>query len=152
MALINVNQILEDATKLSAVSLRKKGIQIKTSFDPNLPECYGDSQLIEQVILNLIDNAVKAMGKKDGEKRIEISSHASQKCVYIVVSDTGTGIPLAIRDKIFDPFFTTDSDGSGIGLAISQRVINDHGGSVHIGSNQWGGAEIEIELPIDKRK
>ena len=152
MALINVNQILEDATNLSAVSLRKKGIQIKTSFDPNLPECYGDSQLIEQVVLNLIDNAVKAMGKKDGEKRIEISSHASQNCVYIVVSDTGTGIPLAIRDKIFDPFFTTDSDGSGIGLAISQRVINDHGGSVHIGSNQWGGAEIEIELPIDKRK
>jgi PAS domain S-box-containing protein len=152
MALINLNQTLEDAVKMSAVSLRKKGIKIETALDDKLPECYGDNQLIEQVILNLIDNAVKAMKKVDGEKRIEISSHARHDSVCLLVSDTGTGIPLAIREKIFDPFFTTDSDGSGIGLAISQRIINDHSGSIHLRDNKWGGAEIEVELPIDKRK
>ena len=67
------------------------------------------------------------------------------------MSDTGPGIPLGIRDKIFDPFFTTETDGSGIGLAISQRIINDHDGNINVDSNQWGGADFTIELPIEKR-
>jgi signal transduction histidine kinase len=151
MVLINVNQYLEAAIKLSAVSLRKKGIKIDKLLDSNLPKCYGDAHLIEQVILNLLDNAVKAMNNNDMSKKIAIKSYTKNNKVYVQISDNGHGIPKAIRDKIFDPFFTTETDGSGIGLAISQRIVNDHNGSISVNGNHWGGADFTIELPVEKR-
>jgi len=151
MALINVNEPLQEAIELSAVSLRKKDIKIQTTLDENLPRCYGDAQLIEQVILNLIDNAVKAMERHDGEKRLLLRSYSKNNSIFLAVSDSGPGIPLGTKEKVFDPFFTTETEGSGIGLAISQRIINDHNGTVHVDSSKWGGAEFTIELPIDKR-
>ncbi|HHP7234994.1 MAG TPA: response regulator [Desulfobacterales bacterium] len=153
MTLITANDPLQEAVNLSAVSLRKKGIEIRIQLDPDLPQCYGDAHLIEQVMLNMIDNAVKAMEKKnDGDKILRLSSWSRDNSVFLSVSDTGSGIPLALREKIFDPFFTTESDGSGIGLAIAQRIIHDHNGAIRVGSNEWGGAELTIELPIEKRQ
>jgi PAS domain S-box-containing protein len=151
MNLINVNKSLEAAVKLSSVSLRKKGIKIEKKLDSKLPKCYGDAHLIEQVILNLLDNAVKAMDNNDSPKLIAIKSYSKNKKIFIKISDTGPGITKGIQDKIFDPFFTTDADGSGIGLAISQRIVNDHNGSISVNGNQWGGAEFKIELPVEKR-
>jgi len=151
MALINLNQSLEEAINLSAVSLRKKEIKIEKSLDQDLPQCYGDTHLIEQVILNLIDNAVKAIEKTEGSRILRITSGSQENGILISVSDSGPGVPLQIRDKIFDPFFTTETDGSGIGLAICQRIVNDHNGSIRVDRNEWGGAEITIELPIEKR-
>jgi signal transduction histidine kinase len=107
--------------------------------------------LIEQVVLNLIDNAVKAMAQKNGDKHLVLHTYSKNGNIYLNVSDSGPGIPMGIREKIFDPFFTTDADGSGIGLAISQRIINDHNGTITMESNEWGGADFIIELPIDKR-
>jgi signal transduction histidine kinase len=151
MSLMNANQPMEDAVKLSAVTLRKKEIEVKTSLEKQLPQCYGDAHLIEQVILNMIDNAVKAMEIKDNSRVLRLRTFAKNNGVYLVVSDTGGGVPAAIREKIFDPFFTTETDGSGIGLAICQRIINDHGGNIKVGGNRWGGATFTIELPIEKR-
>jgi PAS domain S-box-containing protein len=151
MSLISVNEPLQEAIELSAVSLRKKDIKIQKTLDETVPRCYGDAQLIEQVILNLIDNAVKAMEKHDGEKKLLIRSYFKNNSIFLAVSDSGPGIPMSTKEKIFDPFFTTETDGSGIGLAISQRIINDHSGTVHVDSSKWGGAEFTIELPIDKR-
>jgi PAS domain S-box-containing protein len=151
MSLISMNVPMQEALNLSSVSLRKKGIEIETDLDENLPRCYGDAHLIEQVVLNLIDNAVKAMEEKEGRKRLLLRTFSKKHNIYLVISDTGPGVPLGIRDKIFDPFFTTDSDGSGIGLAISQRIINDHSGNITVNGNRWGGAEFTIELPIEKR-
>lgn len=151
MSLINMNRPMQDAINLSAASLRKKGIEVDIDLAPDLPQCYGDANLIEQVVLNLIDNAVKAMGKKDGEKRLELRSYSAGQNIYLSVSDTGSGVPIGIREKIFDPFFTTESDGSGIGLAISLRILNDHRGAITVEGNQKGGAKFTIELPIDKR-
>lgn len=153
MTLITANGPLQEAVNLSAVSLRKKGIEIHTQLDPDLPQCYGDAHLIEQVILNMIDNAVKAMEKKcQGERTLHLNSWSRENSVFLSVSDTGAGIPLGLREKIFDPFFTTESDGSGIGLAIAQRIIHDHNGAIRVSSNEWGGAEFTIELPIEKRQ
>jgi len=153
MTLITVNDPLQEAVSLSAVSLRKKGIQIRTQLDAELPQCYGDAHLIEQVILNMIDNAVRAMEKNNqGHKTLRLSSWSRDNSVFLTVSDTGAGIPLALREKIFDPFFTTETEGSGIGLAIAQRIIHDHNGAIRVSSNEWGGAEFTIELPIEKRQ
>ncbi len=151
MVKTDINSALEEAIELSAVSLRKNGIKIERSLSPNLPPCYADPQLIEQVILNLITNAANAIETFNGLKIIGIESYAANNTLFIRVSDSGPGIPLNHRDKVFDPFFTTKEDGSGIGLNIAQRIIADHNGSISLEKSKWGGAEFTIRLPVERR-
>jgi PAS domain S-box-containing protein len=151
MVRTNINESLEEAIKLSSVTMRKSGIKIENSLTPNLPHCYADPQLIEQVVLNLITNAAKAMETSNGNKRIEIKSTTKNNTLRIQVADSGPGVPVEIREKIFDPFFTTKADGSGIGLNIAQRIVADHNGSITLDSSKWGGARFKIELPIERR-
>jgi C4-dicarboxylate-specific signal transduction histidine kinase len=120
-------------------------------LDYNLPHCYIDSGLIEQVLFNLIVNASDAMEQTDGPKKLEVKSYSKNNTVLMIVSDSGPGIPEELKDRIFDPFFTTKDDGAGIGLNITQRIIADHNGSIKVGTSKLGGAEFTIELPIEKR-
>jgi PAS domain S-box-containing protein len=147
----NINLALEEAIELSAVTLRKNGIKIESSLSPNLPRCYADPLLIEQVILNLITNAAKAFDAFNGLKLVGVDSYSASNTVFIRVSDSGPGIPPAHEEKIFDPFFTTNPEDSGIGLNIAQRIIADHNGSIALGKSKWGGAEFTIRLPIERR-
>jgi len=152
MVRTNINESLEEAIMLSSVTMRKSGIKFEKSLAPNLPQCYADPHLIEQVVLNLITNAARAMEKStNGNKRVEIKSSAENNTLRIQVADAGPGVPIELREKIFDPFFTTKEDGSGIGLNIAQRIVADHNGSISLGSSRWGGAEFKIELPIERR-
>jgi PAS domain S-box-containing protein len=151
MVLADINAALEEAIKLSCVTLRKMGIKLEQSLDPDLPRCFADPHLIEQVILNLITNAAKAMEKTTPPRIIEVKSISKNNTLYIGVSDSGPGVPSKLKDKIFEPFFTTKEDGQGIGLNISQRIIADHNGSLSLDTSKWGGAEFRIELPIEKR-
>jgi signal transduction histidine kinase len=118
---------------------------------PDLPRCYADPHLIEQVVLNLITNAARAMEKSNGDRIVEITSSAANNTLSIQVADSGPGVPVEIREKIFDPFFTTSEEGSGIGLNIAQRIVADHNGSISLHTSKWGGAEFRIELPIERR-
>jgi len=151
MVLTDINESLEEALKLSAVTIRKKGIKLEKALGNNLPHCYADPQLIEQVILNLITNAANAMENGTSQKMIEVKSYSKNNMLCIGVSDSGPGVPLKLREKIFDPFFTTREDGQGIGLNISQRIVADHYGSLSLDTSKWGGAEFRIELPVEKR-
>jgi PAS domain S-box-containing protein len=151
LALTDVNQSIEEAINLSSVTLRKSGIIIEKSLTPDLPQCYADPHLIEQVILNLITNAAEAMKKIGDPKKIAVTSYKETSSIIIKISDSGPGVPSNIRDKIFDPFFTTKSNSSGIGLSISHRIITDHGGSLDVSTSKWGGAEFRIKIPLEKR-
>jgi len=152
MVRTNINESLEEAIELSSVTMRKNGIKFEKSLAANLPQCYADPHLIEQVVLNLITNAARAMEKStNGNKRVEIKSSAKNNTLCILVADAGPGVPIELREKIFDPFFTTKDDGSGIGLNIAQRIVADHNGSISLGRSRWGGAEFKIELPIERR-
>ena len=151
MVRTNINESLEEAIKLSSVTMRKNDVKIEKSLAPELPKCYADPQLIEQVVLNLITNAAKAMENSNGNKCVEIKSSAKNNTLCIQVADSGPGVPEEFREKIFDPFFTTKDDGSGIGLNIAQRIVADHNGSITLVSSRWGGAEFKIELPIERR-
>ena len=151
MVRTNINESLEEAIKLSSVTMRKIDIKIEKSLAPDLPQCYADPHLIEQVVLNLITNAARAMENSNGNKRVEIKSSARNNTLSIRVADSGPGVPVELREKIFDPFFTTKDDGSGIGLNIAQRIVADHNGSITLDSSKWGGAEFKIELPIERR-
>lgn len=151
MVRTDINESLQEAINLSSVTLRKKGIKFELSLAPDLPRCYADPHLIEQVVLNLITNAAKAMEKGNGDRIVEIRSSAKNNTLSIQVADSGPGVPDDLAEKIFDPFFTTSEEGSGIGLNIAQRIVADHNGSISLHSSRWGGAEFRIELPIERR-
>ncbi len=151
MLLIDINVPIHEAINLSAVTLRKNEIELTQDLTAKLPGCYGDVHMLEQVILNLINNAANALRRQADTKKIGIRSYSEGHSVCIHVSDSGPGVTAELRDKIFDPFFTTTSDGSGIGLSIAQRIIADHNGNISIGTSQWQGADFKIELPVEKR-
>jgi signal transduction histidine kinase/DNA-binding response OmpR family regulator len=152
MVLIDINRCLENVIGLTAVTMRKAGIQVSTSLEKNLPKCYGDVVLIEQVFLNLIQNAARALKGVAGNKSIAIGSCALENQICIAVSDSGHGVPEELKEKIFDPFFTTNPDGSGIGLSIAQRIVTDHNGTLSVQPGELGGALFTVTLPIEKRK
>ena len=151
MVPIDINEAVQSAISLSTVTLRKSGIKIEVQLAPKLPLIFGDTHMIEQVILNLLTNADRAMDGYTENKRVVVSTAQMDTTVVIKVADTGPGVPVKIREKVFDPFFTTKPDGSGIGLSIVQRIIADHNGTIDIDSSQWDGAKFVIKLPIEKR-
>ena len=112
--------------------------------------CQADPALIENVILNLINNAADAMQDMKEDKKIEITSSIEKGRILVTVSDSGPGVPSAIKNQVFDPFYSTKSSGTGIGLSIARRIITDHGGSLNMSESRWGGAKFRIELPIMK--
>lgn len=147
----DINVPIREAIELSQAALRKMGVSIDSQLADNLPPLYIDSQLLEQVILNLITNAAEAMLPLDGEKRISVASWRCDDDICISFADTGPGVPEKIRKKIFDPFYTTKADGSGIGLSFCQRVLTDHNGTIALFPGITGGALFRIKLPIEKR-
>ena len=148
LVLTDINRPIEEAIALSAVSLRKRQITMQTVLAENLPQVCIDPQLIEEVVLNLINNAAEAMKDNTRGKFLEISSALEANAMLISVCDSGPGVPLSLRDSIFDPFFTTKNGGTGIGLSLSYRIIKDHGGSLHIDESILGGAKFTIQLPL----
>jgi C4-dicarboxylate-specific signal transduction histidine kinase len=151
LRLTDINESIEEAINLSLVALRKSGIQMERELQGDLPRCYADPHLMEQVLLNLVTNAAQAMERVEGEKRVGLRSWAEGNYIYVGVSDSGPGIPGQLRKKVFDPFFTTKHGGVGIGLSLCHRIIADHGGTIDIYTSKWGGAEFRIQIPLEKR-
>jgi signal transduction histidine kinase len=149
--LTDLNEPIREAVSLSSVTLRKRGIQLDSILTQNLPSCTADGQLIEEVVLNLINNAAEAMKNVTGDKKVEITSFIKNDDVVITVSDSGPGVSTQFKDAIFDPFYTTKEDSTGIGLCIVRRIIADHGGSIGVSESQWGGARFTILIPLDSR-
>ena len=143
-----INLPVREAVDLSSLTLKKKGIQIEAELGPNLPPCRSDPQMIEQVILNLITNASEAMAAINTEKKIRITTQLKGEFIAITVSDSGPGVSEKNMGNIFDPFYTTKSNSSGIGLSICHRIITDHGGSLEVGTSEWGGAAFMVSIPV----
>ncbi|MBU1274040.1 MAG: cache domain-containing protein [Proteobacteria bacterium] len=147
VSLINLNQVVSNVMELSAVTLRKAGISLEASLADQLPLAHADGQLLEQVLMNLITNAVQALAEAPGEKKIALESSLEMDRILIRVSDSGPGIPPRLREKVFDPFFTGRREGSGIGLSLCHRIVSDHGGKLGVSESRWGGAMFTMELP-----
>ena len=151
LILKSINEPIEEALKLSDVTLRKSGIKIIKDLEKDLPLCYIDPPLIEEVVLNLITNAANALRSSSREKLIRVITTSDKRNIIIKVADSGPGIPMSIRDKIFDPFFTTRNDSSGIGLSITNRIVTDHGGSIDVKTSEFKGAEFHVNIPIQTK-
>ena len=148
LELWDINASVEDAIFLCSAALDRDGIVLEKALGRNLPRCAFDRSQIHRVLLNLIMNAADAVKKKGGDnRRIGISTSLTKKYVRVAVSDTGPGIPEQLREMIFDPFYSTKDEGTGIGLAVSLRILRDHGGLLYAKESPWGGAEFVLELP-----
>ena len=144
---IRLNALIEETLILVQTAGLQARIAFTTELDPSLPPIVADRELLKQVILNILINAVQAIAAR-GEIRIRTWQYsASQQAVMI--EDNGNGIDLAIQKKIFDPFFTTKASGTGLGLALSQRIINAHQGDIHVTSQPGCGAIFTLILPLN---
>jgi PAS domain S-box-containing protein len=123
-------------------------VTLNTSFAPDLPAALLDPRTFEQVVVNLISNALQAMPDGGGLSiGVAPGSEARGRTVEIKVADTGPGIPQAVLDRIFDPFFTTKKTGTGLGLAISRRILAAHKGRIQVESYPDAGTLFTIHLP-----
>jgi two-component system, NtrC family, nitrogen regulation sensor histidine kinase NtrY len=131
-------------------------IHIERHFAPVLPPVRLDVEQIRRVVINLVDNAIEAMGgmqagvRPNGEPpriAIETRYDAANAVARIVIADNGPGVPPADRDKLFMPYYSTKRRGSGLGLAIVRRIVTEHGGSIELGDNSPQGSRFVIELP-----
>ena len=121
-------------------------VEIQKHYDPDVTQVRLDPEQIKRVIINLVDNAIEAMGRQ-GTIVVETARDKSNSLVRIVVADTGPGIPPAERDKLFLPYYSTKGRGSGLGLAIVRRIVAEHGGSIDVTDNVPTGTRFIIELP-----
>ena len=122
-----------------------KPIKIELRQAPDLAEVEHDSDQIHQVVLNLLLNAVQAM-EGGGTVRVEIGSRGD--CASVSVSDTGRGIPPQQLSHIFRPFFTTKGNGTGLGLSLARRIVEEHHGRIEVSSVVGKGSKFEVVLPF----
>ena len=135
----------------SAVTLYQGAAPVETQLAERLPELDADKNQLNQVVLNLVENARDAISKREGGA-ITVSTKLGEAGdrALLVVEDNGPGVPLELKDKVFAPYFTTKhaKGGTGLGLAIVHRIVSDHGGRIMIGDAKGGGARFTIELPL----
>jgi signal transduction histidine kinase len=153
-ALLNVNEVIQEVIALTSSELSKSEIHLQTALAADLPPVLGDRVQLQQVILNLILNAKEAMsgvGWKPRELFITSLASTSGEAV-VAVQDSGTGLDPRDCDRIFDAFYTTTAEGLGLGLSISRRIIEAHGGRLWATPNQDHGATIQFALPVSARR
>jgi two-component system NtrC family sensor kinase len=145
---VNIKELLEQMVGLSSQRAKYGMVEIRTEIPPNLPSLRISPSELQQVLFNLINNAIDAMDHDGGT--LTISSHQKKNTIVINVTDTGQGIPEANLDRIFDPFFTTKpvGKGTGLGLSICYGIIEKMGGKIEVHSKVGSGTTFSIFIPI----
>jgi two-component system NtrC family sensor kinase len=156
----NINRLIEDTVHFVDRPASLQQVTITTDLDADLPEIWGDADLIKQVLLNIIVNAEQSIAGA-GEVRVRSRRHLAASppipglvplpLVEIAVRDNGCGIPEANLQRIFDPFFTSKEvgKGTGLGLSVSYGIIKSHGGAIKVESVVGSGSTFHIFLPVD---
>lgn len=141
----DLNVTVEHAVMLGRQQALAKGIEISLHKDPSLPEIEHDSDQIHQVLLNLLLNALQAI---DRHGKVEVKLSRRDANAVIEVVDNGRGIPAENLPNIFRPFYTTKGDGTGLGLSLARRVIEDHHGRINVTSTVGKGTTFAVILPL----
>ena len=141
----NLNTTVEHAVMLSRQQVLSRPIKIELQKAPDLPEVEHDSDQIHQVVLNLLLNAVQAV-ERTGTVRVEIGSRDG--FATVVVGDTGRGIPAQNLPNIFRPFYTTKGGGTGLGLSLAHRIVEEHHGRIEVSSVLGSGSRFTVLLPF----
>jgi len=148
---VNLNQLIDEVLMLVQPELDRAGIIVERHFAPDLAQVRAQRIQIDQVILNLILNAIEAMEEAGSKNRKIIlrTANAGNNAVVVCVEDTGPGLAPEIEDTVFDPFVTSKPQGMGLGLSISRGIITAHGGNLYHDDGAEG-ARFRFTLPVDK--
>jgi len=150
-ALVEVTTIIDAAASLARVEATQNEVEISARIDPDLPPVLADHIQIEQVLLNLLRNAMDAIVTANTDRRsIVIEAYRkSRSAIEITLADSGPGVAEELTGKLFDPFVTTKPLGMGLGLSISRSIVESHGGRLRMARNATSGAIFAFDLPTD---
>jgi signal transduction histidine kinase len=149
---VDINRIVDMAITITSNLIKQSTNNFKVELDSSLPTIKGNSQQLEQVVINLLTNACHSLKKKDSSIMLRTELSDDKKSIRIVVKDKGRGIKEKDLKHIMDPFFTTrrDSGGTGLGLSISYNIVKNHGGELSLLSDFGKGTTATVTLPVDK--
>jgi len=146
----DLNQVVEALVRVYREELGAHGIELEVELAPDLPRVRIDRDQLRRALVNLWRNAVQAMEGIDRAHRLTIRTAAVDGGVALSFSDTGGGVPVGLREEIFMPFVTTKPRGTGLGLAVVKKVVDDHRGRLAIGGEPGAGATFTIHLPAEE--
>ena len=147
---VDCNRLLEDLRTLADTDARLNNVRLRIDDQPHLPTVYADPIQLQQVVLNLVRNAIDAMAEvPESQREIVLSARLLPEGeIEVVVADHGTGLAPGATEHLFNPFFTTKSSGTGLGLAISRSIVRAHGGRLWHTPNERTGARFHFTLPV----
>jgi two-component system, LuxR family, sensor kinase FixL len=143
----NINKVVEEASALGLVGAQEARVQVRLELDPEMPAVFIDKIQVQQVVLNLVRNAVEAMAEVE-ERMLTIRTMRTEAAAVVTVRDTGPGLAEAVRKKLFMPFVTTKEKGMGIGLSVCRAIIEAHGGTISAVANADGGTMFSFSVPF----
>ena len=142
----SIVKLIEEASGLALIGAKERGVKVQIGMDPNLPQVSVDRVQIQQVLLNLIRNALEAMDNC-AARELTLAASVHTGHVLVSVTDTGKGIPPEIESRLFQPFVTTKPEGMGIGLSVCRTIVEAHGGLLWMEPNPSGGSRFHFTLP-----
>ena len=147
----NIKRLVEEASALGLVGAKDLGLQVRFDFDPTVDTVLADRVQVQQVILNLMRNAIEAMEHSQRRELVLSTSRAEDGMMAIEIADTGSGISPEVEAQLFQPFVTSKASGMGVGLSISRTIIEGHGGQISVRPNPSGGTIFRFTLrAVDK--
>jgi two-component system, LuxR family, sensor kinase FixL len=142
-----VAKLVDEASAIALVGAKERGIRVSYRLDPAAEMVLADRVQIQQVLINLMRNAIEAMDEAERRELVIAATMGEDNMVDMSVSDTGPGMSAEVRAQLFQPFFTTKRHGMGVGLSISRTIIEAHGGEIRVQPNPGGGAVFGFTLP-----
>ena len=154
MTVVNVNEVVNRVLQLGRYELGVNNIEVDVRMDDDLPETMADFHQLEQVLLNIINNAVQAVAEVDCPGRLGIRTGNQDGYITVSIEDNGPGISPELQKRIFEPFYTTKDvgKGTGLGLSICYGIIEEHGGGMSVSSRVGEGTTISFTLPVVKTR
>ena len=144
----SISKLIEEASALALVGAKELGVRVTMQFDTAADAVLADRVQIQQVVINLLRNAIDAMrGLKKAELKVRVAA-TDDGFTLVSVSDTGSGLSDEVRERLFEPFMTTKKEGMGVGLSICRTIVEAHGGSIWAENNEAGGATFSFTLPL----
>ena len=144
---VNLNRLVGDIASLLRDRVAEAGIVLKSEFTDELPRLTVDERRLRQVLLNLVQNAIEAIG---GDGEIVLETEREGNWLLIHVADDGCGMSQEQQRQIFRAFYTTKDEGTGLGLALARRIVRQHGGELSVTSTEGSGTRFSIRLPLDR--
>lgn len=149
-AVVDLNDVVLAAVRVIEWEARRAGAAVSWELKEPLPAVWGDRVQLEQVVFNLLLNAVQAVAGTDGPHDVRVETAAAADVVIVTVRDTGPGLGADEPDRVFERFYTTKPSGMGVGLAVSRSVVESHGGKLWAANDPAGGAVFSFHLPADR--